>query len=142
LVDFANSLFMQPAQFRQVQILGPAVFEHTGFASGGWFSSCKFNDAVFANARFGDATAFTGSEFLGAATFVEAVFQASCGFEGTKFRKQAKLSQVDVGGAAWFQDAKFAQSPELTGMQVVGGGDVDELLHIAKAGKQTNDNAQ
>ncbi len=142
IVDFANSLFMQPAQFRQVQIFGPAVFEHTDFTRGGWFSSCKFNDVVFANAHFGGATAFTDSEFLGAATYAEAVFQASCGFEGAKFRKQAKLLQVEVGGAAWFQDAKFAQPPELAGMQVFGGGDVDVLLHTAKAGKHTNDNAQ
>lgn len=128
LADFANSVFMQAGQFRQAQILGQAMFEHTDFARGAWFSDAKINEAAFADARFGDAAAFTNCEFSGPATFVRSMFQKSCGFEGAKFLEGVDLSQVDVNGAAWFAKAKFASLPKFEDMYVAGGGDFQNIM--------------
>ena len=107
---FSGARFEKLAEFGKASFSGDAIFHKATFNDGpARFNSVTFPQITFFdNASFGKEGAdFSGTKFVGYATFDEAAFAGYANFQGAKFFGEAAFGSTEFSGLAAFNDAQF-----------------------------------
>ncbi len=113
-VDFSDTFFKVPANFRGAKFSKTANFSTSTFSQKANFQDTYFEHAIFAHSRFQDTANFSKSQFQ-EANFNQAVFQKTTNFSGADFKKLYFVGTVfspelDFSRATFYQELNLRES--------------------------------